>query len=60
MQQLHKKFTTDQVKQFIQRYLNKEIERRYLQSILGLRIWKHHILLDMRKIKNTDLKGVHF
>jgi hypothetical protein len=25
-----------------------------------LRIWKHHTLIDVRKIKNTDLKGVHF
>jgi hypothetical protein len=25
-----------------------------------LRIWKHNSLLDVRKIKNADLKGVHF
>jgi hypothetical protein len=37
MQQLHKKFTNDQVKQFIQRYLNKEIERKYLQNLLGIK-----------------------
>lgn len=36
MTQLHKKFTDQQVKELMERYLNKEIERRYLQQILGL------------------------
>lgn len=37
MQQLHKKFTNEQVRQFIQRYLNKEIKGKYLQNILGIK-----------------------
>ena len=36
MSQLHKKFTDAQVKAFFDRYLKKEIERKYLQQILGL------------------------
>jgi hypothetical protein len=37
MQQLHKRFTNDQVKQFIQRYLNNEIHGKYLQNLLGIK-----------------------
>jgi hypothetical protein len=36
MSQLHKKFTDRQVKELLERYVNKEIERKYLQQILGL------------------------
>lgn len=36
MAQLHKKFTDAQVKELIIRYLNKEIERDYIQNILGI------------------------
>lgn len=35
-QQVHKRFTDSQVKELLQRYLKKEIERRYIQSILGI------------------------
>ena len=34
--QLHKRFTDSQVKELLRRYLKKEIERRYLQEILGI------------------------
>lgn len=34
MTQLHKKFTDTQVKELLQRYLRKEIERKYIQQIL--------------------------
>lgn len=34
--QIHKKFTDDQVKELLQKYLNKEVERKYLQEILGI------------------------
>jgi len=34
--QIHTKFTSDQVKELLQKYLNKEIERKYLQQILGI------------------------
>ena len=36
MGQLHKRFTDQQVKDMFQRYLNREIERSYLQTILGI------------------------
>ncbi len=36
MEQLRKRFTNDQIKQMIQRYLNHEVERKYVQSIFGI------------------------
>lgn len=36
MGQLHKKFTDNQVIELIEKYLRKEIGRRYLQKILGI------------------------
>lgn len=36
MAQLHKKFTDSQVKELMERYLNKEIERDYIEQILGI------------------------
>jgi hypothetical protein len=36
MAQLHKKFTDAQVKEMLQRYLHNEIERPYVQQILGI------------------------
>ena len=37
MAQLHKKFTDDQVKELIKRYLKKEIERSYIEEILDIK-----------------------
>jgi hypothetical protein len=36
MAQLHKRFTDSQVKELIERYLSKEIDRRYIQEVLGI------------------------
>ena len=36
MVQLHKRFTDSQVRELIERYLRKEIERRYIQEVLGI------------------------
>lgn len=36
MAQIHKKFTDDQVKDFIERYLLKKIAREYIQDILNI------------------------
>jgi len=36
MAQIHKRFTDDQVRDLFQRYLRNEIERKYLQSMLGI------------------------
>ena len=37
MSQLHKKFTDSQIKELIVKFLNKDIERVYLQNILGIK-----------------------
>ena len=34
--QIHKKFSNEQVKELMQKYLNKETERKYIQEILGI------------------------
>ncbi len=36
MSQLHKRFTSEQIKELLARYGRKEIERKYLQEILGI------------------------
>lgn len=36
MVQIHKRFTDDQIKEFIQRYLKKEVARKHLQEVLGI------------------------
>jgi len=45
MAQIHKKFTDDQIKNLFQRYLKKEIERKYVQEILGIKKRRFFILL---------------
>ena len=37
MVQLHERFTVSQVKKLIYRYLGKEIERSYIEEILGIK-----------------------
>lgn len=49
MSQLHKKFTNDQVKELIERYLKKEIERKYIQEILGIKERRFFSLLKQFK-----------
>jgi len=36
MVQLHKKFTDSQVRELINRYLRKEIKRKYIQEVLSI------------------------
>jgi len=58
MQQLHKRFSDEQVKAFIKRYVHKEIERPYLEKLLGIKtrqFWKL-----AKKYRQSNLKGVHF
>ena len=54
MSQLHKKFTDAQVKEFLQRYLKKEIERKYLQQILG--IGKSHFFWLLESYRKNSQK----
>jgi len=37
MSQLHKRFTSDQIKELFERYLKKEVERSYIQKILAIK-----------------------
>ena len=36
MPQIHKKFTDEQVKRFLDCYLHKKIQRQYIQEILNI------------------------
>jgi hypothetical protein len=46
MVQLHKRFTDSQVKELIERYLGKEIERDYIQEVLGIRKTRFFALVN--------------
>lgn len=35
--QIHKKFKDEQVKKLLMKYLNKEIERKYVEQVLGIK-----------------------
>ena len=37
MNQLHKRFSTEQVKELFQRYIDKKIERKYIEDILEIK-----------------------
>jgi len=50
MSQLHKRFTSDEVKELLQRYLKHEIERNYIQEILGIK--KRRFFTSSSSIKN--------
>ncbi len=36
MAQLHKQFTDHQVAELLKKYVHKDIERKYIQAILGI------------------------
>ena len=46
MSQLHKRFTSDQVKELFQRYLNQEVERTYIQEILAIKKRRFFTLIN--------------
>jgi hypothetical protein len=46
MAQIHKKFKDSQVKELLQRYLNKEIERKYIEEVLGIKKRRFFSLLN--------------
>ena len=51
--QLHKNFTDSQVKELIERYLKKEIERKYIQEILHIKKARFFVLVaEYRKDPN--------
>ncbi len=45
MSQVHKRFTSDQVKELFERYLKNEVQREYLQGILGIKKRRFFMLL---------------
>jgi hypothetical protein len=45
MSQLHKRFTSDQVQELLERYLKKEVERKYIQETLGISRRRFFMLL---------------
>ena len=49
MKQLHKKFTDDQIKELITRYLKKKIARKYIQEILGIKKTRFFALVKRLK-----------
>ena len=54
MSQLHKRFTTEQVVELLQRYIDKKIERKYIQEILGV---KKRRFFDILKDFKSDPKN---
>jgi hypothetical protein len=59
MQQLHKRFTTDQVKHFIQRYLANEIHGNYLQNLLGIKKTRFFALVKQYQ-KNPETFRIEY
>jgi len=49
MSQVHKRFTSEQVKELLDRYLKNEIERKYTQEILRIRKRRFFVLLKQYK-----------
>jgi hypothetical protein len=46
MSQLHKRFTSNQVQELFQRYLNQEVERTYIQEILAIKKRRFFTLIN--------------
>jgi hypothetical protein len=59
MSQLHKRFTDLQVKEILQRYLQHEITRAYVQEILKIRKTRLFALIQLYK-KNPDSFSVQY
>ena len=45
MGQIHKKFTDDQVRELIEKYLRREVGRKYLQEIIGINKARFFVLV---------------
>ncbi len=54
MSQLHKRFSSDELKKLFDRYLRNEIERKYIQEILGIKKRRFFMLLKQYKENPTD------
>ena len=49
MSQIHKRFTPDQVKELFERYLKNQMERKYIQEILGIKRRRFFMLVKQYK-----------
>ena len=49
--QIHKKFTTEQLKELLEHYINKKIERKYIQEIFGIK--KAMFFRILKKYRNS-------
>jgi hypothetical protein len=54
MSQLHKRFTSQQVKELLDRYAKNEIERKYIQEILKIKRRRFFVLLKQYKENPQD------
>jgi len=59
MEQLHKRFTNEQVKDLIKRYLNKELKREHIQQVLKIKRRRFFKLLKEYR-KNPENFSIHF
>ena len=59
MSQLHKRFTSDQVKELLERYSKNEIERKHIQEILGIKRRRFFVLLKEYK-ENPQLFTIQY
>lgn len=59
MEQLHKRFTNEQVKELLQKYLKKEIKRDYVQQILGIKRRRFFVLIKQYK-KNSKTFSIDY
>ena len=49
MSQIHKRFTSDQVKELLERYSKSQMERKYIQEILGIKRRRFFMLVRQYK-----------
>ena len=54
MSQLHKRFSSDELKKLFDRYFQNEVERKYIQEILGIKKRRFFMLLKQYKENPTD------
>lgn len=59
MSQIHRRFTDVQVKELLQRYLRHEIERAYVQEILGIKKTRLFALIKSYR-KNPDTFSIQY
>ena len=55
MAQLHKKFIDSQLEELIERYLENEIEKKYIQEILGIGKTRFFALVYQKNGDGSDL-----